>query len=316
MLGIAFQRGLLPLSLENIEWGLKETMGSAAADNRKAFHLGRKLVFEPELAHKHELHESYAEFISERKAVLQRNHRWGKRWAREFEELVRRSEQSIRLGEKVARDLVWRLYDLMEFGAGDYARRYLDLVERVYAHDSAADEHAATRAVIWNLHKAMIIKDEVYVAHLLSSEEKTRHDNHRYHIDAERGDKIVYHHLNRPEFNLFGRDVRFKFSPKKWQLNILKHFRWLRRVMPAWHRREREFGDWYIRLVENFRNRDGREAYDRYVQALRCVEEVRGYREVRYPKMEEARRKAEALLVPAPTSRDRLVVPTAASRSL
>jgi hypothetical protein len=29
---------------------------------------------------------------------------------------------------------------------------------------------------------------------------------------------------------------------------------------------------------------------------LRCVEEVRGYREVRYPKMDEAKRKAEAIL--------------------
>jgi indolepyruvate ferredoxin oxidoreductase len=47
--------------------------------------------------------------------------------------------------------------------------------------------------------------------------------------------------------------------------------------------------------VENFRYED-RATYDRYVKALRCVEEVRGYREVRYPKMEEARRKAEGLL--------------------
>ena len=36
--------------------------------------------------------------------------------------------------------------------------------------------------------------------------------------------------------------------------------------------------------------------YDRQVQALRCVEEVRGYREIRYPKMEETKRKVEALL--------------------
>jgi indolepyruvate ferredoxin oxidoreductase len=64
--------------------------------------------------------------------------------------------------------------------------------------------------------------------------------------------------------------------------------------MPQWHRREREFRDWYIHLVENFHYED-RAGYDRYVKALRCVEEVRGYREVRYPKMEEARRKVEGL---------------------
>jgi indolepyruvate ferredoxin oxidoreductase len=295
MLGIAFQKGLLPLSLENIEWGLRETMGSAAGDNIKALQLGRKLVFEPELAHEHELRETYEEFIAERKDVLQRNHRSGEHWAREFEVLIRRSEGSIRLGEQTERDIVWRLYDLLEFGGVDvYAPLYLDLVEKVYAKDSAQFGYAATKAVIWNLHKAMVIKDEIYVAHLLTSEEKTRRDQHRYHVDTERGDQIVYHHLNRPEFNILGRDFRFKMSPKKWQLNLLKHLRWLRRVMPAWHRREREFRDWYVSLVENFHYED-RAGYDRYIKALRCVEEVRGYREVRYPKMEEARRKAEAL---------------------
>jgi indolepyruvate ferredoxin oxidoreductase len=301
MLGIAFQRGQLPLSLENIEWGLKETMGSAAAENLKAFQLGRKLVLDPELAHRHELHETYDQFIAERMDVLKRNHRWGKRWAREFEELVHRSEKTIQLGEQVERDIVWRLYDLVEFGTGDYARRYLDLVEQVFRQDSAAQDYAATRAVIWNLHKAMIIKDEVYVAHLLTSEEKTRRDNHRYHVDETRGDKIIYHHLNRPEFNIAGKNIRFKFSPKKWMLNTMKHFRWLRQVMPQWHSREREFREWYIALVERFvqsaiTSQPSADSYGAWVQALRCVEEVRGYREIRYPKMDEAKRKVEALL--------------------
>jgi len=319
MLGIAFQRGLLPISLESIEWGLKETMGSAAADNLKALSLGRKLVLEPELAHKHELHETYEEFVSERMDVLKRNHRWGRRWAFDFAQLVRRSEQNIKLGDQTARDLVWRLYDLVEFGTGDYAKQYLDLVERVYAQDSAEKDYAATKAVIWNLHKAMIIKDEVYVAHLLTSEEKTRRDHHRYHVDESRGDKIIYHHLNRPEFNIAGRDFRFKMSPKKWMLNTMKHFRWLRGVMPAWHSREREFRDWYIGLVEKFvqsaicrqpsANAESREqtaeSYSRWTAALRCVEPVKGYREVRYPKMEEAKRKVETLLKsPAPAARE------------
>jgi indolepyruvate ferredoxin oxidoreductase len=305
MLGIAFQKGLFPLSLDNIEWGLRETMGAAAEDNIKAFHLGRKLVFEPELAHKHELRETYEQFITKRMEVLKQNHRWGRRWAREFEELVHRSERAIQLGEQTARDLVWRLYDLIEFGAGKYARRYLDLVEKVHAADSAERDYAATKATIWNLHKAMIIKDEVYVAHLMTSEAKTRRDRHRYHVDPARGDKIIYRHLNRPEFVLLGQPIRFKFSPKKWQLNILKHMRWLRGVMPQWHRREREFRDWYIRLVEDFFVAapsliHDNAAYNRRVQALRCVEEVRGYREIRYPKMGEARQKVEALLTPTP----------------
>jgi len=93
--------------------------------------------------------------------------------------------------------------------------------------------------------------------------------------------------------------LRFKISPKKWQLNVLKHFRWLRQVMPGWHQRERDFRDWYITLVENFATVTGTEARARYVQALRCVESVKGYREIRYPKMDAARRQAAQLLDPA-----------------
>ena len=73
--------------------------------------------------------------------------------------------QSLKLGEQVERDIVWRLYDLIEFGTGEYARRYLELVERVYAQDSTKFDYAATKDVIWNLHKAMVIKDEVYVSY-------------------------------------------------------------------------------------------------------------------------------------------------------
>ncbi|MCX7915907.1 MAG: 2-oxoacid:acceptor oxidoreductase family protein, partial [Verrucomicrobiae bacterium] len=302
MLGIAFQRGLLPLSLENIEWALRETTGPAAEENIMAFHLGRKLVLDPALAHRHELRESYQQFIAERTETLKRNHRARDRWVREFKELVQRSEQSIHLGEQTARDIVWRLYNLLEYGGTNaYARQYLDLVERVYRLDIARHEYSATKAVIWNLYKAMAIKDEVFVAHLMTSEEKYRRDRHRYHVDPTRGDKILYRHFNRPEFVIFGHPIRFKLSPKRWQLNILKHMRWLRTLLPNWHRPEREFRDWYIRLVEDFCHvlpalRDNRPAYNRWVEALRCVEQVSGYREIRHPKMQQARRRAEELV--------------------
>ena len=44
MLGIAFQRGELPLSLDSLEYGIQETMGSAATENWLAFKLGRKIA--------------------------------------------------------------------------------------------------------------------------------------------------------------------------------------------------------------------------------------------------------------------------------
>ena len=75
--------------------------------------------------------------------------RSGEHWAREFEVLIHRSEGSIRLGEQTERDIVWRLYDLIEYGGvGTYAPLYLDLIEKVYAKDNAQFDFAATRAAM------------------------------------------------------------------------------------------------------------------------------------------------------------------------
>jgi len=95
-------------------------------------------------------------------------------------------------------------------------------------------------------------------------------------------------------------------------LNGLKHMRWLRRFLPGWHQRERDFRDWYIALVENFPTATNSEARARYLQALHCVESVKGYREIRYPKMAAARQQVEQLLgqsAPVPSRNSRTGVP-------
>ena len=69
----------------------------------------------------------------------------------------------------------------------------------------------------------------------------------------------------------------------------------LRKLLPGWHAREKAFRGWYIQLVKRFQYQD-QASYQAYVQAFEVPEEVRGYREVRYPKMELAMSKAEAIL--------------------
>ncbi|MCB1128855.1 MAG: indolepyruvate ferredoxin oxidoreductase, partial [Verrucomicrobiae bacterium] len=156
-----------------------------------------------------------------------------------------------------------------------------------------------TRAVIWNLHKVMAIKDEIFVAHQLTSEEKHRRDRARFSIDPERGDRLSYRHLNRPQFALWGREFAWNMKTRDWMLNIMKRLKWLRRVLPDWHRPERDFRDWYLSLLPGFEQAARRTSdYERFLQVLRLPEEVSGYREIRYPKMAEARARAEKLLQP------------------
>jgi indolepyruvate ferredoxin oxidoreductase len=141
----------------------------------------------------------------------------------------------------------------------------------------------------------MEIKDEVYVAHLLTSPEKYEKDAQRYKVDLAAGDKIKYRHFNRPEFDFLGMHLQFDLKSHDWMLNIMKHMKFIRRLMPKWHRREKAFRSWYENLVDGFEFTNPQQ-YDRWVRALSLPEEVRGYRAVRYPKMEQAKSLATVIL--------------------
>jgi indolepyruvate ferredoxin oxidoreductase len=195
------------------------------------------------------------------------------------------------------RDFALRVYDLVQYADLDYARRYADAVLEIQRWDSAERGYDATKAVIWNLHKVMLIKDEIYVAHLLTSEEKRRRDRSRYNIDPQRGDRLEYRHINRPQFTFWGRNFAWDMKTRDWMLDLLKHMRWLRRVLPDWHRPEKEFRDWYQALLPRFREAAGESGrYNLFVGILRLPESVTGYREIRYPKMRAAEAQAEAWL--------------------
>ncbi|MCZ6676588.1 MAG: hypothetical protein O7E52_04990 [Candidatus Poribacteria bacterium] len=157
-------------------------------------------------------------------------------------------------------------------------------------------DYRATKAAINYLHKVMLIKDEIYVAHLLTSEEKLKRDKERYHVDESNGDKIQYTHLNRPRFNIRGVDLQWDINTKNWQLNLMKRMKFIRRWLSQWHMKERAFRDWYIaEVVDTFAPNDAKR-YENHVLALKIPEEVRGYREVRYPKMKAAKQKVRELL--------------------
>src|SRR6266446_4533025 len=73
----------------------------------------------------------------------------------------------------------------------------------------------------------------------------------------------------------------------------MKRLRVLRRLLPGWHREEREFRDWYLDLASHF-DAESEKAYAWWVKILSCPENVRGYREIRAVAMQEARRQVRA----------------------
>jgi indolepyruvate ferredoxin oxidoreductase len=293
MLGVAYQRGMLPLSLASIEWAIRESLGSAAPTNYLAFKVGRKIVLDA-AANRPASPTHYNEVLAEKSALLTRQFR-GARLAQKFWQLATRGLSTLQLDPTQQIQLITRIYDLIQYEDAAYAETYLDHLLALHRLDRAEFGFAATQAALWNLHRVMTIKDEIYVAQLLTREEKYQRDRERYNINPELGDKVIYGHLNRPEFVLGGRKVRFKVKTRPWMLRLMRQAKWLRRLLPQWHLREKQFRDWYIDLLGRYQATDP-ESYQTWLTLLRLPESCTGYREVRYPKMLAAQERAQELI--------------------
>ena len=298
LLGTAFQRQLIPLELEPLQLALKQMVPHADLDtNMKAFTVGRRLALElPESAVGAGLPNPYKEMLKSKRQILERK-RGGKRLSQEYMTLVEGIVNTLGIdSDDIHRILALYIYDLIQFENINYARMYVEKIKQVSARDSETYNYRATKAAIRYLHKVMLIKDEVYVAHLLTSEEKLQRDKELYKVDPKNGDKIKYVHLNRPHFTVMGLDFEADIDTRNWQLNLMKRMKFMRRWLSQWHAKEKAFREWYMtRVIDTFAPTDA-EAYEKHLRALECVEEVRGYREIRYPKMEEAKRTVEGLL--------------------
>ncbi len=315
MLGVAYQRGLIPVSIESLKEGIRRTIKADFKKNLRAFDLGRKLVTHPELFFEAEPAPSLARTVREKAAYLNlremgtrralRSERPGatgkrrlpdKSVARTYKHMVYTTLRACReLDRQTMHDIAIRVYDLVEWGGVRYAQRYVQRLRRVFLADHESRDFAATRAVVWNLAKLMLIKDEFYVAELLTSYEKLRRDRQRYNVNPSNGDRIRYRRTFHPR--ILGRQLDIRLP--HWSLFLLRNLRFLRRVLPFYRHRERRFLKWYEQLVDGFEHI--RESdYADYVEALRTVESVKGFAEIRWPRMTEARRRAEQILAALP----------------
>ena len=318
MLGVAFQKGYLPLKREVIEKAIVTLTGADAERNLRAFNIGRKIAVRPDLfvvEPTHEVESSRKAFrrkINTLKAWYPASggpkwlgRRRGESLARRYRVLMKktfRATRGMKVDDALIRDVIIRTYDCVIWGGIEYAEQYCRLLVQTFHKDRQDRDYALTRAVVWNLAKVMLIKDEVYVSSMLTSPEKYKRDRRRFNVNPERGDKVVYQHHNRPEFEVFGRRIRFEWKSRDWQLRLMSGCGFLRGWLPGWHQREREFRDWYQQLVEQIPSdiADDARDYQRWVAVMRTPEPVTGYREVRYPKMEDARKRAEQLLAMDP----------------
>ncbi len=252
MLGFAFQKGLVPVSMHSIAWAIKNTIRTDFRKNLYAFNMGRKLVTQEDLFTGPPARGDWRDILEEKCRWTIRRYRRGATLAdglRQTAAELMATAAELPQQEKSA--AVIRLVDCMRWGGLDYARRYAEAVARIYQADTARQDYAATRAVIHNLASSMLIKDAFFVAELATGPEKRARDREKYNINPANGDRIIYRHLVHTQLRLAGRTIPLALSLPSWVLVAVRSLRFLRKVVPAW-RREQEFLRRYERLVAEF----------------------------------------------------------------
>ena len=302
MLGIAYQKGYLPVTHEALLTAIRKVARLDADRNLRAFNIGRKIVVRPDLFTvelKHE-YESARQALRRKLNTIRASSGPGRgqKVARQFRVLMKqtfRATKGMPVDDQLMRDVIIRSYDCLVWGGMDYARRYCQRLVSTFRRDGPANDFAVTRAVVWNLAKVMLIKDEIYVAALCTSPEKYKRDRRRFNVNPANGDRISYRHFNVPEIELWGRVLRLPaIRTRDWQHRLLRRMRFLRPLLFP-HAREAAFRDWYEQLVDRWEY-DGPREYQRWLAVLSTPQAVTGFREVRYPKMDSARRRAEEFL--------------------
>lgn len=268
ILGAAYQLGLIPFEERDLQEAFGRTMKKdELKNNLDAFYLGRKLANGESLTAK-ENHVSESEDLLARsiqESSLLNGKQYIDRWKKTVEAICSLVPQSFELNRQHVAQYV---HDLIIFDRGLHIDSYISAIKTLQTHyqERPADFKLALTA----LTKTYFIKDEVFVAHQMISPMRRVHDQKMY---GQLGSRFRKTFINRPSFDLFEKKIEFDFSPRAWMLKSMRHARFLRKLMPAWHSRER--------MISAQIKSDLLKAPLEF-KALKKLESVKGYREVRY----------------------------------
>ncbi|MFX3675619.1 MAG: thiamine pyrophosphate-dependent enzyme [bacterium] len=280
VLGAAFQKGLFPFSLEDLRDALSQAVkGGEGKTNLQAFEIGRAVVALGEKKVRNTLIETQdrpSEMQLLKFSLIESCAPW-----EDSKKLLKAWGQATASLKELFKDinedhLAQYAHDLLIFDRGHKMNDFLELAKQISNRYEVTHQAQALRT----LTKTFFIKDEVFVAHLMLSPQKRAHDEARF---KKLGTSYRYKFINRPSFDIAGRKIEFDLSPKMWMLKSMRHLRFLRSLLSTWHGKEKLLAKQIQKCLMAIPAKyDG----DQIRQELQKLENVKGYREVRYKKAE------------------------------
>ena len=268
ILGAAFQMGLIPFDLIDLEEALARTIKKAELKNNMlAFTLGRRLVLGEDLrvsAENIPIIDLYEASIKESSLLS------GASRILLFQTKKAELINIIPSEFNISQDYIARyLHDMIIFDRGVQLDTFINDVKKLVILYAGTESNLFAMA-LRTLAKTYFIKDEVYIAHMMISPMRKLSDDNNY---GDLGTSYKKTFINRPSFNLGEKKIEFDFSPDNWMLKIMRHARFLRSVLTSWHKIENKINnDIRSKILANKLN----------FKELKAFENIKGYREVRY----------------------------------
>ena len=269
VVGIAYQRGLIPVTGDSIERAI-ELNGVAVETNVEAFRLGRRLATDSDLAA--ELAEAAAARPPE---------------PPEPTPAVRRLIDRVDPGDSILHEILcWRLPELIEWGDERYAGQYADTIAAVRAVERASGVERAdlSRTAARHLFKLMAYKDEYEVARLALESDMAERARRRFGPNA-----TISRQLEPPALKRVGLDRKIAIPevvarPMFSALHRAKRLRGTRADpfgRTEERRVERELIEEYQQLLITLTNELTPGNYDAAVGIADLADQVRGFDEVK-----------------------------------
>ncbi|MBC24063.1 MAG: hypothetical protein CMJ32_09145 [Phycisphaerae bacterium] len=259
LLGAAFQRGFVPLTTESIEAALASMEQQGFGRCQDAFALGRHFSVEPEMSEPSRIRHDEPTPRLKRRLVLTESlsRRRGSVRSRQMNQLLDSVLSTLEPMAKSSRgrasinDMLICLQRCVVWGGIDLARRYADLVTRIFEVDDQAEAYPLVRGSILPLADALLIRDIYYVSSMQVSLEQTRRTRQRLSVRPGRGDTMDRRFLTRVDLVIGSRRWRLDIRSSDWLPRLAAR---LSRVIPkSWRGTpaQRQRRTWCIDFFES-----------------------------------------------------------------
>ena len=215
LLGVAFQLGLVPVTIEAIEEAVTETERGGFGRTGEAFRFGRMLAIQNPEA-KASTEGLNAIDRRRRELVLAGRMRRGRASARSLDERIGRALARLpglsetASGREALDDLLMAIGRLHRRGGLGLVDDYLERLAKLHAADRGDTGRELTRRAVLVLGEAMLPRDMVAYAIAATSLDHRRRKHRRFGIRRARGDRIERALLARIDLIGFDRHLRME----------------------------------------------------------------------------------------------------------